>query len=88
MLLLLLLTGVFGTVQQMPMFRMITQFKQHFVPFVLISGKAIISGLTILFSAHSANSFQLFGLFLVVTFAIYEFISELIEEKKKDTLNQ
>jgi hypothetical protein len=42
-------------------------------------------GLSIFWYGHPTNIFQMLGLFLVFALVTYEFVSELMEEKKKLT---
>ena len=79
----LLIMGVLSTVGQMFVYRMIKQFKQHFPPFVITTRKIFTVGLSIFYYHHGTNIYQLLGLFLVFALVTYEFVSELVEEKKK-----
>jgi drug/metabolite transporter (DMT)-like permease len=76
--------GVLSTVGQMFVYRMIKQFKQHFPPFVITTRKIFTVGLSIFWYGHETNILQLLGLFIVFALVTYEFVSELVEEKKKD----
>jgi drug/metabolite transporter (DMT)-like permease len=80
----LILMGVLSTIGQMFVYRMIKQFKQHFPPFVITTRKIFTVGLSIIYYHHETNFFQLIGLFLVFALVTYEFVSELVDEKKKD----
>ena len=80
----MLLMGVLSTVGQMFVYRMIKQFKQHFPPFVITTRKIFTVVLSIFWYGHETNILQLLGLFIVFALVTYEFVSELVEEKKKD----
>ena len=74
----MLLMGVLSTVGQMFVYRMIKQFKQHFVPFVITTRKIFTVGLSIFVYNHETNLAQISGLFLVFAVVTYEFVSELV----------
>jgi len=80
-LLHLLLMGVLSTLGQMFVYRMIKQFKQHFVPFVITTRKIFTVGLSIFFYNHPTNFWQILGLMMVFGIVTYEFVSELMGEK-------
>jgi drug/metabolite transporter (DMT)-like permease len=73
--------GLLSTLGQMFVYRMIKQFKQHFVPFVITTRKIITVGLSILYYQHETNVGQIVGIVLVFTIVTYEFVSELMSEK-------
>jgi drug/metabolite transporter (DMT)-like permease len=67
----MLLMGLLSTIGQMFVYRMIKQFKQHFVPFVITTRKIFTVGLSIFWYHHETNAIQIIGLaivFLIVTF--------------------
>ena len=74
----MILMGVLSTLGQMFVYRMIKQFKQHFVPFVITTRKIFTVGLSILWYHHATNTAQLLGLVLVFGVVTYEFVSELM----------
>lgn len=80
-LLHLLLMGGLSTLGQMFVYRMIKQFKQHFVPFVITTRKIFTVGLSIFYYHHETNIYQILGLFIVFGIVTYEFVSELMSEK-------
>lgn len=80
----MLIMGILSTFGQMFVYRMIKQFKQHFPPFVITTRKIFTVGLSIIYYHHETNAFQLIGLVLVFAVVTYEFVSELVEEKKKE----
>lgn len=79
----MLLMGFLSTIGQMFVYYMIKQFKQHFVPFVITTRKIFTVGLSIIIYGHETNIWQIFGLFLVFGMVTYEFVSELMGEKKE-----
>jgi drug/metabolite transporter (DMT)-like permease len=80
-LLHLLLMGGLSTLGQMFVYRMIKQFKQHFVPFVITTRKIFTVGLSIFYYHHETNGWQILGLIMVFGIVTYEFVSELMSEK-------
>lgn len=81
----LLAMGILSTIGQMFVYRMIKQFKQHFVPFVITTRKIFTVGLSIIVYHHETNIWQLLGLLLVFGIVTFEFVSELMGEKKNAT---
>jgi UDP-galactose transporter B1 len=81
----LVVMGALSTVGQMFVYRMIKQFKQHFPPFVITTRKIFTVGLSIIYYHHETNLFQLIGLFLVFALVTYEFVSELVDERAKES---
>jgi len=63
--------GVLSAVGQMFVYRMIKQFKQHFVPFVITTRKIFTVGLSIFYYHHETNIFQITGLVLVFGIVTY-----------------
>lgn len=76
--------GVLSTLGQMFVYRMIKQFKQHIVPFVITTRKIVTVGLSILYFHHQTNILQIFGIIIVFSIVTYEFVTELMSTK--DTL--
>lgn len=72
--------SVFG---QMFVYRMIKQFKQHFVPFVITTRKIFTVALSIMFYHHETNAVQIAGIIAVFGVVTYEFVTELMGEKKE-----
>jgi hypothetical protein len=77
--------GILSTFGQMFVYRMIKQFKQHFPPFVITTRKIFTVGLSIFYYHHETNFAQMAGLALVFAIVTYEFVSEMMDEKKGDT---
>jgi drug/metabolite transporter (DMT)-like permease len=47
-------------------YRMIKQFKQHFVPFTISSRKILTVGISIVFYGHATNWKQILGISIVL----------------------
>lgn len=82
----MLAMGILSTLGQIVVYWMIKEFKQHFVPFVITTRKIFTVGLSIIFYSHPTNVWQILGLIIVFGVVTYEFVSELMEEKKGDTV--
>jgi len=67
----MILMGVLCAIGQMFVYRMIKQFKQHFVPFVITTRKIFTVGLSIIYYHHETNIFQIIGLIMVFTIVTY-----------------
>lgn len=55
-----------SAIGQFFVYRMIKQFKQHFVPFTITSRKILTVGISLLYYKHKTNLIQIGGLFLVL----------------------
>jgi len=73
----LLAVGLLGLVGQFFIYRMIKQFKQHFVPFVITTRKIFTVGISLVVYRHNTNAGQIGSILLVFLVVLYEFISEL-----------
>ena len=82
----IVLMGLAATAGQMFVYRMIKQFKQHFVPFVITTRKILTVGLSILWFGHPTSIGQALGVLIVLVLVTYEFSSELMEEKQLETM--
>jgi uncharacterized membrane protein len=67
----LLANGVLSTLGQMFVYRMIKQFKQHFVPFVVTTRKILTVGLSIIYFNHETNLVQVLGIILIFCIVTY-----------------
>ena len=56
-------------------YRMIKQFKQHIVPFVITTRKILTIFISIVYYSHKTTSIQLIGVFVVFLTVIFEFAS-------------
>ena len=67
----MILMGVLALAGQMFVYRMIKQFKQHFVPFVITTRKIFTVGLSIVFYNHETNFMQVMGIITVFGIVAY-----------------
>ena len=72
------LMGVLALTGQMFVYRMIKQFKQHFVPFAITTRKIFTAALSIVFYNHPTNFGQIMGIIIVFGIVTYEFVSDLV----------
>ena len=63
--------GILAAVGQMFVYRMIKQFKQHFVPFVITTRKIFTVALSIFFYNHPTNAVQIMGIMTVFGVVTY-----------------
>lgn len=78
--------GALSAIGQMFVYRMIKQFKQHFVPFVITTRKIFTVALSIVFYHHETNAVQVFGLLMVFSVVTFEFVSELMGERSEQII--
>jgi UDP-galactose transporter B1 len=64
-------------------YRMIKQFKQHIVPFIITTRKIFTIVLSIFFYSHKTTNVQMIGVFIVFAAVFFEFGSELRKEERK-----
>ena len=64
-------------------YRMIKQFKQHIVPFVITTRKILTIFISILYYHHKTNFIQMVGVVIVFLTVIYEFASQLRKDEVK-----
>lgn len=62
-------------------YRMIKQFKQHFVPFTISSRKILTVAISIVFYQHKTNWVQILGIFIVLFTVFVEFLTEISSKK-------
>ena len=85
-----LLIGVLCFFGQVFIYRLVKQFKQHIVPFVITTRKIFTVALSIIYFGHKFNGFQFVGVAIVFLSSLYEFVGELRKdigkekEEKKD----
>lgn len=65
--------SLISAVGQFFVYRMIKQFKQHFVPFTITSRKILTVGLSLFIYGHKTNGYQVFGFLLVLGTVVVEF---------------
>ena len=64
-------------------YRMIKQFKQHIVPFVMASRKIINILLSVFIIGHDYAAIQFVGVFIIFASIMYEFWMEISITKTK-----
>jgi drug/metabolite transporter (DMT)-like permease len=82
----MIVMGILTALGQMFVYRMIKQFKQHFVPFVITTRKIFTVGFSIVLYHHETNAYQLFGLIMVFGVVTFEFVTELMSEKSEQAV--
>ncbi len=63
-------------------YRMIKQFKQHIVPFVITTRKIVSVGISMLYFKHSSSFLQIMGILIVFVTTLVEFLNEIVRSKK------
>lgn len=61
-------------------YRMIKQFKQHFVPFTISSRKILTATISIIFYGHKSNWVQIMGIAIVLFTVFVEFLMEITKK--------
>lgn len=69
--------SILSTLGQIFVYRMIKQFKQHIVPFVITTRKIFTVVISILFYNHETTFLQIAAIILVFFTASFEYLSEL-----------
>lgn len=77
----LLIMSVVSGFGQFFVYRMIKQFKQHFVPFTISSRKILSVAISIVFYNHETNLIQMIGMFFVLSTIFMEFLLEIMTQK-------
>ncbi len=72
--------SVLAFIGQIFIYRMIKQFKQHIVPFVVTTRKFVTVGLNLVYFNHLIGLGQIIGIILVFIITTYEFITELMKD--------
>lgn len=78
------MTSILTSIGQMFVYRMIKQFKQHIVPFVITTRKIFTVVISIVFYNHPTTMMQIIAIIIVFASASYEYLSEIYGEKKSD----
>ena len=73
----MLVMSILSTIGQMFVYRMIKQFKQHVVPFVITTRKLFTVVLSIIFYGHVTTWLQGLGILLVFGVVCADFVIEL-----------
>ena len=71
-----------GFVGQIFIYKMIRNFKQHIVPFVITTRKIITVGISIIYFEHNVSPQQIIGIALVFGSVAFEFFSEIMKTDK------
>ena len=72
------------TIGQVFVYRMIKQFKQHIVPFVITTRKIFTVVISIVFFHHQTTVWQILAIVLILCTASTEYISEIYSSKKTE----
>ena len=78
----LFLFSILGATGQIFIYRMVKQFKQHIVPFVITTRKIFTVIISIVVYNHSTTSLQIAGIAIVFISACYEYCAEIFGRKK------
>lgn len=70
----MLIVGVLSFVGQVFIYRLVRQFKQHIVPFIITTRKIFTVGLSIAYFGHKYTLEQVGGILIVLSAAVYEFL--------------
>jgi drug/metabolite transporter (DMT)-like permease len=73
----LIITSILTSIGQMFVYRMIKQFKQHIVPFVITTRKIFTVVISIVFYNHPTTFMQVIAIIIVFLSASYEYLSEI-----------
>ena len=76
------------TAGQIFIYRMIKQFKQHIVPFVITTRKIFTVVLSIFIFKHHTTVIQILAIALIFITASSEYITEIYNSKKKPILQK
>ena len=74
----LFVMSLFNLLGQIYVYRLIKQFKQHVVPFIITTRKIITIVISVLFVGHKKYELiQFVGVFIIFVSVAYEFISQI-----------
>jgi drug/metabolite transporter (DMT)-like permease len=62
-------------------YKMIKDFRQHIVPFVITARKIISVGISMFYFHHSSSFMQIVGILIVFSTTLHEFFSEIIKSE-------
>jgi uncharacterized membrane protein len=68
---------------QMFVYRLIKEFKQHIVPFVVTTRKILTVGFSLIYFHHQTSVGQVLGIILVFFVTLYEFLSEIVKDSSQ-----
>ena len=78
----MLILSCLTAVGQIFVYRLIKQFKQHIVPFVITTRKIFTVVISIIFYQHPTTIMQVLAIVIVFASASYEYLSEIYWDKK------
>jgi len=73
----MMVLGISGAFGQIVVYWMISNFKQHIVPFVITTRKIFTVVISILFFKHECKMMQVAGIVLVFATVFYDFMGEI-----------
>lgn len=71
----MLILAILTTLGQVFVYRMIKQFKQHIVPFVITTRKIFTVVISIILYGHTTTPFQITAIILIFGTTSYEYLS-------------
>ena len=77
----LFMNSATATCGQLFVYKMIKEFKQHIVPFVITTRKILTVVISIFIYGHETKALQFVGIGIVTVAASYEYLSELCLSK-------
>jgi len=80
----IIVLSILTSIGQVFVYRMIKQFKQHIVPFVITTRKIFTVVISIIFYNHPTTTMQILSIFIVFGSASYEYLSEIYGDKKHE----
>ena len=78
----LVLMSILTFIGQIFVYRMIKQFKQHIVPFVVTTRKIITVGFSLIYFNHKSSLGQVIGILMVFVITSYEFLTEMMVKEE------
>jgi len=67
----LMMSGLLAVMGQMFIYRLVKQFRQHMVPFIITSRKVFTVGISIMYYNHKMSYMQGLGLGIVLAMTLY-----------------
>lgn len=80
----IIVLSILTSIGQVFVYRMIKQFKQHIVPFVITTRKIFTVVISIIFYNHPTTTMQMLSILIVFGSASYEYLSEIYGDKKHE----
>jgi drug/metabolite transporter (DMT)-like permease len=78
----LLSMAVLSFIGHIFIYKMIKEFRQHIVPFVITTRKIISVGISMMYFHHPSSPIQIVCIFVVLSTTLYEFLREILNSKK------